>query len=209
MLPLNAIEKMRKKSELKLISIAILLQVITLSNQPVFGQSVSIELITAPTVDFTFNSISKLTNGIAIPNAIIINIEASGSQWDLYVGSVTSVAGTWDNSIFYTSSGNGAPPVSMLQMRVHNLSNTQQVSGYVPMEDISTSTLDIIGNHLSAPDPLVNCSDLVPTGTNAPGSYTTDPQCYQFRVDLKIVPGIVYRPGLYSLQVEYIIAEDL
>lgn len=170
---------------------------------------VNIDLATSPTVDFTFDNIQKITYGIVIPNAITLNIEAVGMQWDLYVGSVTTVPGTWDNAIFYTTTGNGAPPVSMLQMRVHNLRNTQQISGYVPMQDISVSTLDIIGDHTNAPDPTVNCGDVVPVGTNAPGTYITDPQCYQFRVDLKIVPGITYRPGLYTLQIEYIIAEDL
>jgi hypothetical protein len=171
--------------------------------------TVSIDLATAPNVEFSFNTVNKLNYGIVIPNAIVLNVEATGGQWDLYVGSVTTVAGTWDNSMYYTTTGNGSPPVNMLQMRVHNLSGTPQMSGYVPMQDIATSTLDIIGNHLVAPDPAVNCSDIVPTGTNTPGSYTTDPQCYQFRVDLKIVPGIVYRPGLYTLQLEYIIIEDL
>jgi hypothetical protein len=178
-------------------------------NRNLFAQTVSIDLASATNVDFTFNTISKLTNGIVLPNAITLNIESTGGQWDLYTGTVTSVAGTWDNAIYYTSTGNGAPPVSMLEMRVHNLSNTQQISGYVPMQDISTSTLDIIGNHLSAPDPAVNCADVVHIGTNTIGSYTTDPQCYQFKVDLKIIPGFVYRPGLYTLQIEYIIQEDL
>ena len=34
-------------------------------------------------------------------------------------------------------------------------------------------------------------------------------QCYQFRVDLKVVPGMNYRPGLYTMQIEFIIAPDL
>ena len=174
-----------------------------------FSQSVNVDLASSPNVDFTFNTMSKLTSGIVIPNAISLNIEAVGSQWDLYVGSVTTIAGQWDNSIYYTSSGNNNIPVNILQMRVHNLSNTPQISGYVPLQDVAVSTLDIIGNHLSAPDPAVNCSDFVHVGTNAPGTYTVDPQCYTFKVDLKIVPGIIYRPGVYTLQIEYIIQEDL
>jgi hypothetical protein len=173
------------------------------------GQTVSIDLTTPSTVEFAFNTINKLQYGIVLPNAIVLNIEATGGQWDLYVGSVTTIAGTWDNAQYYTTSGNGAPPVNLLQMRVHNLSNTPQMSGYVPVQDIATSTLDIIGNHLNAPDVAINCGDIIPVGTNTPGSYTTDPQCYQFRVDLKMAPGTIYRPGLYTLQLEYIIAEDL
>ncbi len=173
------------------------------------AQAVNIDLATSTNVDFTFDNINKLNYGIVLPNAITLNVEAVGTQWDLYVGTVTTVAGTWDNATYYTSTGNGSIPVGILQMRVHNLSNTPQISGYVPMQNIATSTLDIIGNHLSAPDPAVNCSDLVHVGTNTAGTYAVDPQCYQFRVDLKVVPGIVYRPGLYTLQIEFIIAQDL
>jgi hypothetical protein len=68
--------------------------------------------------------------------------------------------------------------------------------------------MNIIGNPLTT-DPAINCSDSNPTGTNTPGSYTTDPNCYQFRVDLRITPGLNYRPGLYNLQIEFIIAPDL
>ena len=173
------------------------------------SQTVSIDLTTSPNVDFTFNTISKYINGLVIPNAISLNIECTSGQWDLYVGSVTTIAGTWDNAQYYTLTGNGSPPVDILEVRVHNLSNTPLVSGYTPMQDVSTTTLDIIGNHLSAPDPAVSCGDLVPVGTNTAGSYITDPQCYQFRVDLKLNPGFNYRPGLYTLQLEFIIAEDL
>lgn len=173
------------------------------------AQTVNIVLSSSPNVDFTFNSITKLQAGIVIPNAITVNIEAAGGQWDLYMGTVTAVAGTWDNALYYTTSGNGMPPVGILQARVHNLSNTPQISGYVPLQDIALSTLDIIGDHLNAPDPSVNCGDANPTGTNTPGSYLTDPQCYQFRTDLKLVPGVTYRPGLYSLQIEFIVAADL
>ena len=200
---------MYRKTKIKTIFISVLFFITTVINEKVCSQTVNIDLASSANVDFTFDNIQKITYGIVIPNAITFNIEAVGTQWDLYVGSVTTIAGTWDNAIYYTSTGNGLPPVSMLQMRVHNLSNTQQISGYFAVQDIAVSTLDLIGKHLVAPDPAVNCSDLVPTGTNVAGTYVTDPQCYQFKVDLKIVPGIIYRPGLYTLQIEYIIAEDL
>ncbi|HNP97462.1 MAG TPA: hypothetical protein PKK99_00320 [Bacteroidia bacterium] len=172
------------------------------------AQTVDIILASNPNVEFTFNSVAKLVNGIVLPNAVTVNIEAVGTGWDLYAGSVTSTAGTWDNAQYYTSSGDGLPPVSLLQMRVHNLSNTPLISGYVPMQDVATSTLDIIGNH-NVVDADINCSDPSPVGTNTAGSYTTDPQCYQFKVDLKIVPGVSYRPGIYTLQIEFIVAPDL
>ena len=172
------------------------------------AQTVDIILATNPNVEFTFNSVAKLVNGIVIPNAVTVNIEAIGTGWDLYAGTVTTTPGTWDNAQYYTSSGNGTPPVSILQMRVHNLSNTPLISGYVPMQDVATSTLDIIGNHLGL-DTDINCTDPSPAGTNTAGSYTTDPQCYQFRVDLKLAPGLNYRPGVYTLHLAFIVAPDL
>ncbi len=173
-----------------------------------FGQSVDVEISSDPNIELSFNTVAKLTNGIVIPNAITVNITAVGTTWDLYAGAVTSVAGTWDNAQYYSSGGNGTIPVNILSMRAHNLSNTTVSSGYIPMQDIASSTMDIIGNHF-APDPLVNCSDLNHVGTNATGSYLNDPQCYQFRIDLKATPGIFYRPGVYTMQIVFIIAQDL
>lgn len=172
------------------------------------GQTVNIDLVSATNVDFKFDSFYKLTNGIFLANAITFNVEAIGTQWDLYMGAVTATPGIWDNIQYYGSSGNSAPSVGIVQCRVHNLSSTPLISGFVPLQDIATSTLDIIGNH-NAIDAPINCSDPSPVGTNTSGSYITDPQCYQFRVDLRIVPGYNYRPGLYTLQIEFIIAPDL
>jgi hypothetical protein len=173
------------------------------------SQNVSLSISGNTDVEFTFNTITKLTTGIIKPNAFTIEVESTGPNWDLYAGTVTSVAGTWDNSIYYTTSGNGTPPVSLLQIRLHNLSNTPLISTYVASQDIASTTLDFIGNHNNPSDPAVNCSDINHTGTNTPGSYTTDPQCYQFKVDLKITPGLTYRPGVYNLQLEFILAPDL
>jgi hypothetical protein len=179
-----------------------------LSACPVKSQNVSIEIATDPNIQFNFTTIDQLANGIVIPNAITVNIISDSSKWDLYAGAVTTVAGTWENVQYYSASGTSNVPVNILSMRAHNLSNTPLTSGYVIMQDIATSTMDIIGNHMLT-DPSVNCSDLNHTGTNMPGSYLTDPQCYQFRIDLKATPGINYRPGVYTMQIVFIIAEDL
>ena len=175
----------------------------------VSAQSVNFEFKTNSGVDFTFNTITKYLNGIIIPNAVTLDVVAIGTQWDLYVGTTTITPGTWDNIQYYSSTGNGFPPVGLLQIAVRNASNTSQISGYIPMHDIATTSVDIIGNHLTAPDPPVNCADVAHQGTNTAGSYTSDPQCYQFNIDFRIVPGLNYIAGQYSLRVDFIIARDL
>jgi len=173
------------------------------------AQSVNFDFKSNPGADFTFNTMSKYTNGIIIPNAVTLDVVAINTQWDLYIGSTTVTAGTWDNVQYYCSTGNGFPPVNILQVAVRNASSTSQIPGYVPMQDINTTTIDIIGNHNTAPDPSVHCSDPVHQGTNTAGTYVTDPQCYQFSVDFRIVPGINYKAGLYTLRVDIIVARDL
>jgi hypothetical protein len=173
------------------------------------AQTVSFELKTNPSIDFTFNTIEKWQNGIIIPNVVTLNVVATGTQWDMYVGSITTSAGTWDNTQYYCATGNGFPPVNILQVAFRNSSSTSLITGYVPMQDISSTTLDVIGDHNNTPDLPIHCSDPIHKGTNTAGSYLIDPQCYQFKVDFRVVPGLNYRAGLYTMTVEIIIAPDL
>ena len=173
------------------------------------AQSVSFELSTNPSIDFTFNTITKYQNGIVIPSAVKLNVLAIGTQWDMYVGTTTATAGIWENIQYYSTTGDGFPSVGLLQIAFRNISSTSQITGYVPLEDIATTSLNVIGDRNFSPDVAVNCSDVVNQGTNTPGSYLTDPQCYQFKVDFKIVPGMTYRAGVYTLRVDIIIAQDL
>jgi len=173
------------------------------------AQTVSFELTTSPSIDFIFNTIEKYQNGIIISNAVTLNVVATGTQWDLYVGSITATAGTWDNTQYYCSTGDGFPPVDILKVAFRNSGSTPLLTSYQPMQDIATTTLDMIGDHNQAPDPPINCSDVNHKGTNTEGSYLTDPQCYRFNVDFRIVPGLTYRAGVYTLSVEIVIAPDL
>jgi hypothetical protein len=169
------------------------------------AQSVALASKTSPTVEFTFNTISKYVNGITIPNALTLNIDADLTQWDLYVGATTVSAGEWDITTQYSNNGSD-PAVELMEIRLRNFSNTSQASGFFPLTDIVTPTY-IIGS--SSVDTTVNCSDVSPTGTNAEGDYLTDPECYKFNVDLRIVPGLSHRAGLYTLRVDFMLVPDL
>jgi len=180
---------------------------LTFSCQALSAQSVSFDLKTSPSVDFTFNTIEKCINGITMPHALDLNVNVTGGEWDLYIGTTTTGAGTWNLSTSYSSTGIATPPVSILQARVYNPNNTSLTGGgFFPLSDIATPTY-MIGSLSN--DPSVGCGDPSPVGTNQAGSYTSDPSCYRFRVDLKLTPGLIYRPGLYTLRVDFILIEDL
>ena len=171
------------------------------------AQSVNFDLKTSPNVDFVFNTIDKCVNGIIKPHALELNVNVTGAQWDLYIGSTTTVAGSWNVLSSYSTSGITPPPSNILQVRVYNGSNTPLTGGgFFPISDIGAPTY-VIGS--AGNDPAVNCADAIPIGTNQPGDYSSDPSCYRFRVDLKLVPGLIYRPGFYSLRVDYVLIEDL
>lgn len=172
-----------------------------------FSQSVDFDLKTSPNIEFKFRTISEYQNGIIIPNALELKVNAIGTQWDLYVGTTTTAAGSWNVINSYSTVGVSPPPTSILQARVYNSNNTSQTGpGFFPLTDIASPTY-VIGSNVN--DAGVNCGDPSPVGTNQPGDYTSSPGCYKFRVDLKMVPGFNYRPGLYTLRVDYILIEDL
>ena len=167
------------------------------------AQSVSFALTTSPSITFDFNTIQKYQNGITIMNACTLNIEAVGTQWDLYVGATTTNVGYWDVTTTYGSSGS-LPTIGILKLQFRNAAATSLMSGFFPLQDRSTPTY-IIGTS-SAPDAAITCPNL---GTNTAGSYLTSPSCYKFNIDLRIVPGFSLRPGLYTLRIDYVIVQDL
>lgn len=171
------------------------------------AQTVAFVSKTSPSVDFTFNTMNKYTSGITLSNIMTLNIDASMTQWDLYVGATTTIPGEWDATTYYSNVGDD-PAVSMAEIQFRNQSNTSLVSGFFPLTDIATPT-DIIGDHLNAPDPAVNCDDVDPTGANTAGDYLSRPGCYKFNIDLRITPGLNYRAGLYTLRIDFILAPDL
>ena len=168
-----------------------------------YSQSVSFDLKTSPNIHFNFNTVQKYISGVTIMNACQLNVNVTGTQWDMYVGTTTSVPGQWDVSSLYSVNGI-LPPIDILQLQFRNASGTSQVAGFFPIQDISTPTY-IIGSAV-APDPAVACPAV---GTNEAGNYLASPGCYRFDVDLRVIPGLNLRSGSYSLRIDYILVQDL
>ncbi len=168
------------------------------------AQSVSFGITSlSSNISFDFNTINKYKSGIILYNAFELLIDVSGTQWDLYVGATTTNSGYFDVTSSYSSTGT-TPPISILQLQFRNANNTSLMSGFFPITDISSPTY-IIGTS-SAPDLSISCPNV---GTNVAGSYTSNPGCYKFNVDMKITPGFTYKAGLYTLRIDYILVQDL
>jgi len=166
-----------------------------------FGQALDISITRGTDLDFTFNTIRQYTNGVIVANATEFLIESS-AQWDLYVGTQTNTPGQWDLLTSYASAGNNIVPVSILEIRGTTPGGTSQQATFVPLQDMSNPVY-LIGS--AADDPLTNSG----VGTNAPGNASSDLFTHRFRIDYRLVPGMGYRPGVYSLTVVFTLAEDL
>jgi len=169
----------------------------------IFSQSLSFELKESPDVDFVFNTVQKYQTGVLVPNAMTLRIIADGVNWNLYVGAQTDAPGLWNEIVPYSPFGDH-PPVDILELNFRNTANTSQVHGFFPLSDINSPTY-IIGSE-NPGDPSIDCPE---QGTNTPGDYLSQPQCYRFNVDLRVVPGFNLKPGLYNLVITYVIVEDL
>jgi hypothetical protein len=178
--------------------------IFTIASLAVRGQSLDFALKTGPNVNFNFTTVQQYVSGKTIMDAVTLNVVAVGTQWDLYVGATTTVAGQWDVVTSYSPTYGTLPTIDILKLQFRNMSNTSLVSGFFPLTDVSAPVY-IIGT-AAAPDATLACPN---NGTNSPGSYLANPNCYQFKVDMRIVPGFDLRPGLYTLRVDYYLVEDL
>jgi hypothetical protein len=169
--------------------------------------SLTFELKTNPTADFTFSDIRQYLYGITRFNVLTLNVNAQEVNWDLYVGASTTIPGNWDNILYYGSMGTTVIPTTILQIKVNGGTNVD-TTGFFPVPSISPplpyyNIIGLFGNHAAIP-----CGHEAP---NTPGSYITNPGCFKFNIDFRIVPGINqgYRPGQYYLTVEFFLVQDL
>ncbi len=168
--------------------------------------SLTFELKTTPDVKFSFTTIQDYLTGIIKFNVITLNVKAIGTEWDLYVKTTTNVAGYWDETGIYYSSSGEKPPVNILELRFNNINKTSNNDNFFPITNLPTYVIGTSSNDVAIP-----CGMNQPT--NVPGNYIENSSCYKFNVDMKIKPGMslpnVYRAGIYTLRVDFVIVEDL
>jgi hypothetical protein len=182
----------------------LVLIIVTTMTYKVNGQSVSFGITSASSnLTFDFSTVQQYSSGIVKYNAYELLVDVSGTQWDLYVGATTTAPGYFDVISTYSTTGT-PPPINIVQLQFRNSFNTSLMSGFFPLTDLSSPTY-IIGT-TSAPDLTIPCPN---SGANVAGNYLSNPGCFKFNVDIKIVPGFAYKSGLYTLRIDYVLIQDL
>lgn len=182
------------------------------SASPTSSISISSVSGTNQNLNFDFDSFSKINGGIVQYGSSIIKIKVSEAipascNWTLkmYVSS-TAVAPEWDALTNYGSVSGILPPLSLIDVRVNNGCSTPQSFGvWQNFAAAQGAFIDIINNAVITAS-TVPCT--VGSEVNGPGSYLTNYNAYTFTVDYRIIlAGFTYRPGRYTLKIEYCLSE--
>jgi hypothetical protein len=161
-------------------------------------------------IDFTFDNFSKYNGGITFSGATLLRLKVlandASCKWALRMYIENNGGGTpgdeWETSFPYSASG-VKPTLDLIQVKVYNGCNTPISSGiyqnfaaanWDPIDIISDATLNVAGSCI--------------TNVNGPGSYLTNYNEYNFTVDYRIVPGLTYAAGMYTLNIHFCLVEE-
>lgn len=163
-----------------------------------------IHVIESADANFVFNTHQSFQLGKIIPNALVLGVVAENTNaWNFSVYAEADDGlnpDEWEQILSYSNQGE-VPQIRDLEIRVRNNANTTLISEFTSMGN----TLDPL-NIIPVNEELITCPN---QGTNAPGSYLTEPSCYRFRVDYRFKPSYDMQPGLYRLRIIYVISENL
>lgn len=160
-------------------------------------------------VDFTFDNFSKYNGGITMSGATLLRLKVLGNdascKWVLrmYIDNNGTIPNTdWETSLAYGSSG-ATPTLDLIQVKVYNGCQTPINNGvYQNFSPLDGDHIDIIN------DVALNVAGSCGPNVNGEGSYLTNYNEYSFTVDYRIVPGLSYMAGLYTLNIRFCLVEE-
>ncbi|TVQ10974.1 MAG: hypothetical protein EA361_13140 [Bacteroidetes bacterium] len=173
------------------------------SKDDIIETKLSFEMAEASDVNMVFNTHQSYQLGKTIMNALVLGVVAEGVNWNFYVAADTEDSANpdeWEQVLSYSQHGT-IPRVSDLEVRVRNTANTSDFLDFFPLRNTDNPVYIIpeVSETITCPE----------RGTNSPGSYLTQPECFRFRIDYRFKPTYDMQPGLYRLLVVYVISENL
>lgn len=161
-------------------------------------------------LDFTFDNFSKYNGGVTFSGATLLRLKVlandASCKWVLRMYIDNNGGGTpmneWETSFPYSVSGL-KPTLDLIQVKVYNGCNTPISSGiYQNFAASNGAPIDIIN------DATLNVAGSCITNVNGAGSYLTNYNEYSFTIDYRIVPGLTYAAGMYTLNIHFCLVEE-
>ncbi len=166
---------------------------------------------TSGNIDFAFSDMNKYVTGITHSGATQLRLKvdetvAGACKWKLmmYIDNNNTSVSNWEPIVTYGSSGN-IPELDLIQVMVYNGCGTPLNNGVYQIfaNNVQYDILDIIPQ-LPVINPPGSCDG---TPINAPGSYLSDYNEYNFTIDYRIIPGYQHRPGAYQIKIHFCLVE--
>jgi len=169
---------------------------------------------TGDRADFVFDSFSKYISGITYYGIANVDVRVVDQlpanpdcKWMLTMEvdnspASGSAADEWETLVGYGSGNADIPKIDILDVRITNHCTTSPVDGIYQSFTTTGDIIDIIENvgiQISAG----SCT----TNVNGPGSHLTHYDEFHFQIDFRIVPGFDYEPGIYELQIKFVLEE--
>lgn len=104
----------------------------------------------------------------------------------------------WETLLNYGGASANDPTIDLLQVRVRNACATSPIDGVFQNFTNHGDIIDII-EPLLLVTPAGSCTQNV----NGPGSYITNYDEFNFDIDIRVIPGVAFNPGLYQLNVVF------
>lgn len=194
--------------------IAILFTICTFSGtSQIVCADVAFEPSTSIQEDLVFDNFNDYSYGIIRRAVARVRIRVDDQipsnpncKWKLNV-TVDNNAGAgtantdWETITTYSGSSN-PPPISIFEFRITNACATSPIHGTYQSFTLNGDVIDIIQD-TGVQTAAGSCT----TNTNGPGSYLDHYDEFVFAFDIRIVPGLVYDPGIYALQFTFNLEE--
>lgn len=163
----------------------------------------------------SFDNFTKYTGGININSVARIRIRVEDQaipdplcSWSLTMevnnnpGSGTPPT-QWEELAQYGAGLASNPTIDILQVRVRNTCTTSPIDGVFQTFTNNGDLIDIIAPLLPV-TPAGSCANNV----NGPGSYLTNYDEFNFDIDIRVVPGYSFNPGIFQLNVNFHLEEN-
>lgn len=163
----------------------------------------------------TFDSFQRYQGGYTINSVARIRVKVENKStpdplcsWSLrMIVENNSVSGTpaneWEELYLYGLGNSSNPTIDALEIRVRNECNTSPIDGVFTNFNNDQDIIDIIAP-LLAVTPAGSCT----ANVNGPGNYQTNYNEFNFNIDIKVKPNFAFNPGLFELNVKFVLEEN-
>lgn len=176
---------------------------------------VEIEPNTSINNSITFDSFQRYQGGYTINSAARIRVKVEDKStpdplcsWSLrMIVDNNSVSGTpideWEELYLYGLGNSSNPTIDALEIRVRNECSTSPIDGVFTNFNNDQDLIEIIAPLLPI-TPAGSCT----LNVNGPGSYQTNYNEFNFNIDIRVKPNFTFNPGLFELNIKFILEEN-